>query len=225
MRRDAIFSTELAPIAPLQFSGGKDRPLSLLLPSYNCAVSIIVVSFNTRELLRECLASLIAECGRLPEGSAAEIIVVDNASRDGSAEMLAREFSTAATPVRLIASEVNLGFGVANNRAIEAARGRFIVLLNSDAFFHAGALGRALAQMEADPTAGVGGARLVNRDGSWQPAARSFPSIWRDACLLTGLAARLPHSRIFAAAERTWADPGQAAEVDWVTGAFMILRR
>lgn len=194
-------------------------------PTYPYTVSIIVVSFNTRELVRECLASLREECSRLPEGLVAEILVVDNASRDGSAEMIAAEFEGGGTPVRLIRSDVNLGFGVANNRALDAAQGRYLVLLNSDAFFHPGALVRAIAHMDSDRTAGIGGARLVHRDGSWQPAARRFPSVLHDAFVLTGLASRFPRSRIFAAAERTWADPAEPAEVDWVTGAFMILRR
>ncbi len=198
---------------------------SLVRPGFETTVSVIVVSFNTRDLLRECLAALRAECARLPEGLSAEILVVDNASRDGSAEMVAAEFSGPGTPVRLIRSEVNLGFGVANNRAIEAARGRYLILLNSDAFFHSGALARAIAHAEVDPSAGVGGARLVGRDGAWQPAARMFPSILRDAFVLTGLASRFPRSRFFSAAERTWADPAMPAEVDWVTGAFMIVRR
>jgi hypothetical protein len=213
--------------------------LGLLRPSYDYAVSVIVVSFNTRDLLRECLTSLRDECARLPEagvhadrsssvgpeGSAAEILVVDNASRDGSADMTAAEFFGSGVPVRLIRSEANLGFGVANNRAIEAAQGRYLVLLNSDAFFHPGALARALAHMEADPSAGIGGARLVGRDGAWQPSAHSYHSILRNAFILTGLASRFPRSRIFAAGQRTWADPLEPAEVDWVTGAFMILRR
>ncbi|HKN19862.1 MAG TPA: glycosyltransferase family 2 protein [Terracidiphilus sp.] len=194
-------------------------------PGYGCAVSVIVVSFNTRDLLRECLTSLREECARLPEGVSAEILVVDNGSRDGSADMVAAEFSGSGVPVRLIRSAVNLGFGVANNRAIEAAQGRYLVLFNSDAFFHSGALARAIAHMEADAAAGVGGARLVGRDGAWQPAARMFPTILRDAFILTGLASRFPRSRFFSAAERTWADPAVPAEVDWVAGAFMILRR
>ncbi len=199
--------------------------LGLLRPSYDYAVSVIVVSYNTRDLLRECLTSLRDECARLPEGSAAEILVVDNASRDGSADMVAAEFSGSGVPVRLIRSEVNLGFGVGSNRAIEAARGRYLVLLNSDAFFDSGALARAVAHMEADPTAGIGGARLVGRDGAWQPSAHSYHSILGNAFVLTGLAARFPRSRIFAADQRTWADPLEPAEVGWVTGAFMILRR
>ena len=199
--------------------------VELVRPNYDFTVSIIVVSFNTRELLRDCLTSLREECGRLPEGVTAEILVVDNASRDDSADMVAAEFSGSGVPIRLIRSDVNLGFGVANNRAIEAATGRYLVLLNSDAFFYSGSLACAIAHMETDGGAGVGGARLVGIDGSWQPAARMFPTIRRDAFVLTGLAARYPKSPFFSAAERTWADPADVAEVDWVTGAFMILRR
>ena len=196
----------------------------LLRPDYDYAVSIIVVSFNTCDLLRQCLKSARDECARLPAGVAAEVLVVDNASRDGSADMVATEFSS-GDPIRLIRSDVNLGFGVANNRAIEAARGRFLVLLNSDAFFEPGALAIALAHMEANHGAGIGGARLESPDGAWQPSARTFPGIVRDAFVLTGLASCFPRSRIFSAAERTWANPAEPAEVDWVTGAFMIVRR
>jgi len=192
---------------------------------YACTVSIVIVSYNTRELLQRCLDALVHECHRLSEGYSAEILVVDNASRDGSADMVERLYCAGTIPVKLFASKVNLGFGAANNLAIEAAEGRYIVLLNSDAFFHEGALEIALQQMEANPTAGAGGAQLVFEDGSWQPSARTFHSIWRDALVLTGLAARFPKSRIFGSPDRTWADVKQPAQVDWVTGAFMILRR
>lgn len=196
-----------------------------LLPSYPCAVSIVVVSFNTRELLRECLLSVLAECARLPGGATAEILVVDNASADGSADMVDREFTASPNPVRVIRSEVNLGFGAANNVAIEAAQGQYLVLLNSDAFFHPGALRVALEHMRANPTVGIGGGRLVGRDGAPQPSARCFHSIWMDALVLTGLSDRFPHSRIFGAPGRAWADPNQPADVDWIPGAFLILRR
>jgi len=202
-----------------------------LLASYPYDLSVVIISFNTRDLLRECLDSLLAECARLPESMAVEILVVDNASRDNSAEMVAREFVSASPEsnsrfvVRLISSNVNLGFGAANNVALEQAQGRYLVLLNSDAFFHEGALARAVELMDANPTTGVGGARLVSRDGGWQPSARCFHSIWNDALVITGLSGRFPHSRIFGAPDRTWADPNQAANVDWVPGAFSILRR
>lgn len=197
----------------------------LIRSSYGYTVSIVIVSYNTRELLARCLDSLLAECGRLGKGQTAEILVVDNASRDGSAAMVEARYHPTATPVRLVSSMVNLGFGVANNVAIEAAEGRHIVLLNSDAFLHEGALGRAIAAMEAHPQAGAGGARLLNENGSWQPSARAFHTLWRDAVVMTGMAARFPHTRLFGFPDRTWADAAEPAQVDWVTGAFMILRR
>ena len=187
---------------------------------YPCAASIVIVSFNTRELLRECLQSLLAECARLPKGQTAEVIVVDNASADGSAGMVAKDFSDAPTPVRLIQSNVNLGFGAANNLAIEAAQGKYIVLLNSDAFFHPGALALAIEHMDANPDAGIGGGRLVGRDGITQPSARVFHSVIRDALVLSGLAARG-----LGAEGLAWAQHEEPADVDWITGAFMILRR
>lgn len=182
-------------------------------PAHAHAVSILVVSFNTRELLHECLKAALAECARLPDKRTAEILVVDNASSDGSAEMVERDF---ANSVRIIRSPVNLGFGVANNLAIEAARGKYLVLLNSDAFFHPGALARALAHMESDPQAGAGGARLVGRDGAIQPSARTFHSVLGSMLALTGISAHT-----------TRIDTGATAPVpiDWVTGAFMMLRR
>lgn len=181
-----------------------------LRSSYTYDISIIVVSFNTCDLLYECLRSILAECGRLPSGVSAEVLVVDNASTDGSAQMVASEFAASSIPVMLFRSDVNLGFGAANNLAIEGAQGRYLVLLNSDAFFHPGALALAIEHMDADPSVGIGGARLVGRDGGWQPSARIFPSIWLDALVLMG---------------HTWPDPAQSAEVDWVPGAFTILRR
>lgn len=202
-----------------------------LLSAYPFDLSIVVVSFNTRELLRECLTSLLAECDRLPQPATAEIFVVDNASRDGSAEMVAADFVPlthapgSRVSICLIASDVNLGFGAANNLALEQARGRYLVLLNSDAFFHPGSLARAVAHMDANTATGIGGARLVSRDGAWQPSARRFHSIACDAMVMTGLSYRYPHSRIFGAPDRTWADPATPADVDWVPGAFSILRR
>jgi GT2 family glycosyltransferase len=201
-----------------------------LLPSYDYAVSVIVISFNTRDLLRECLQSIVAECASLPAGTTAEILVVDNASTDGSAEMVEREFVSPAGPVssctvRLIRSEVNLGFAAANNLAVEAARGHHLVLLNSDAFFHPGALRLSIQHMDANTKVGVGGARLVGPHGEWQPSARAFPTLWNVFVVFSGLATRCPKSRIFGAFDRTWASPDEQAEVDWVPGAFSILRR
>lgn len=196
-----------------------------LLPSYDYDISVIIVALNVRDLLRECLQSLLAECARLPQTTRVEVLVVDNGSGDGTSAMVSGEFGNSGIPVRLTRSEVNLGFASANNLAMTKTGGRYIVLLNSDAFFHAGALGRAIEHMESSPNAGVGGGLLVGRDGSWQPSGRLFPSVWRDALVITGLSSRLRKSRIFGAPDRTWADPNESAEVDWVPGAFAIMRR
>jgi GT2 family glycosyltransferase len=181
------------------------------------SVSIVIVSFNTKALLRECLESVRAECAGIPS----EILVVDNISRDGSADMVETEFPD----VRLIRSAINLGFAAANNRAFPHVAGRYVVLLNSDAFLHPGALGEAINHMDADDRIGLGGARLVGRDDSWQPSARLYPSVLNDFLTLSGLAAKYPKSRFFGRFDRTWADPDLAEDVDWVPGAFSIVRK
>jgi GT2 family glycosyltransferase len=185
-------------------------------PNNPVDVSIILVSFNTREVLRESLQSIERERG----GLRTEVFVVDNNSTDGSQAMVEAEFPQ----VRLLRSAVNLGFGAANNKALELAQGRYIVLLNSDAFLCAGALRLAVEHMDSQPEAGLGGARLVGRDHSWQPSARMFPSILSDFLVVSGLAHRFPKSRFFGYFDRTWADQNVAAEVDWVPGAFSIIR-
>ncbi len=179
-------------------------------------VSIIIVSYNTREVLRECLHSVLKEV----KGFAIEILVVDNASSDGSPEMIDAEFPE----VHLLRSETNLGFGAANNLALAIARGRYFVLLNSDAFFTSGALGRAIRHMDETPDCALGGSRLVGRDGSAQPSSRCFHSVLNDVLVLSGLASRYPKSRFFGRFDRTWADLEVPASVDWVPGAFCILR-
>ncbi len=179
-------------------------------------VSVVVVSLNTRNVLRECLESVRRETRSLR----VQMIVVDNGSADGSQQMVEVEFPEAL----LIRSEVNLGFGGANNLGFESARGKYIVLLNSDAFLTEGALERSVLHMEENPKAGIGGARLIGRDGSWQPSARKFPTILDDLIVRMGLAARFPRSRFFGRFDRTWANAMEPAEVDWVPGAYSIIR-
>ena len=153
--------------------------------------------------------------------------MVDNASRDGSADMVASGFSGPRVPVRLIRSDVNLGFGAANNRAIEAAQGRYLVLLNSDAFFHPGALARA--------TRAHGSRRLRGH----RRRARSVGQRWRAGsrrracfppfCAMPLFLPASPPAFPAPASSPPPSAPGpillEPAEVDWVTGAFMILRR
>jgi GT2 family glycosyltransferase len=180
-------------------------------------ISILIVSFNTRDRLRDCLDTLRAQTGDIQ----LETVVVDNASHDGSAEMVQAEFPN----VRLIRSATNLGFGNGNNLALQEAKGRYVVLLNSDAQLPPKALSDALALMGAAPNVGMGGGRLLAPDGSFQPSARRFPSLLDEFLTLSGLAAKFPQSRFFGRFDRTWADPGLSADVDWVPGAFAIIRR
>ena len=179
-------------------------------------LSVIIVSYNTRDVLRLCLQHL-HECA---EGLSLEIIVVDNASRDGSVEMLEEDHPE----IQVIRSQTNLGFAGANNCAMRLARGRYILLLNSDAFLKPGALVLAVDHMDRHPNVGLAGGRLIWEDQSWQPSARAFPSVVNDFLILSGLASRFPRSRFFGRPEWTWADPMKPAEVDWVPGAFAIIR-
>lgn len=179
-------------------------------------VSVVIVSFNTRDVLRECLEALARES----EGLRVQTLVVDNGSKDGSIEMLQADFPA----VELIVSPENLGFGRANNLAFEQARGRYLVLLNSDAFLTPGSLRLSVEHMDTDSRIGLGGGRLIGRDGGSQPSARRFPTLVTDTFVYSGLASRYPRSRLFGSYDRTWADLAQAAEVDWVPGAYSIIR-
>jgi GT2 family glycosyltransferase len=180
-------------------------------------VSVLIVSFNTVEVLRKCLEHLKGGF----EGLRAEVIVVDNNSLDGSGQMVASNFPE----VRLILSSNNLGFAAANNLAFQAARGQYLVLLNSDAFAAMDAIPRAFAHMQSDSSIGAGGARLIGTDGSWQPSVRSFPSVLNGILTFTGLPDRYPKSRFFGRVDYTWADPSTPTDGDWVPGAFMIIRQ
>lgn len=180
-------------------------------------LSVVIVSYNTREVLRACLNSLF----KAAKWVEMEVIVVDNSSRDGSAEMVQQDFPD----VQVIASKVNLGFAAGNNLGFEKVRGRYVLLLNPDALLEEDALIRALDHMEANPLAGMGGGRLLGRDGSEQPSARLFPSLLNEILALSGLAARFPKSRFFGRFDRTWDVSGTAISIDWVPGAFTIIRR
>ena len=191
-------------------------PSSFKKPTAVVEVSIVVVSYNTRDLLHECITSMLDNTRDIE----AEIFVVDNGSTDGSVAMIESEFPQ----ISLIQSQVNLGFGVANNLAIQRATGRYIVLLNSDAFFTPDSLNRAIRHMDETPACGLGGALLKGRNGEWQPSAKTFHSITNDLVVFTGLADKFPKSKLFGRMSRTWADEGESACVDWVPGAFAIIR-
>jgi GT2 family glycosyltransferase len=178
-------------------------------------LDIVIVSFRSRELLARCLRSLEAH----PAAAGTTVQVVDNASADGTAELVAREFPE----VRLHANDRNAGFAAASNQGIRAGAARFVLLLNPDTVVEAGTLDRLLAVMDDHPEVGISGPRLVREDGELDHAAkRSFPTPLSAFGYFSGFG-RLTGGR---GALAGYTAPGVAGgPVDAVNGAFMLIRR
>ena len=188
-------------------------------------LAIVIVSWNTRDLLRDCLASVCAD-----HGLDVEVCVVDNASTDGSPEMVEREFPQ----MRVIRSLRNGGFAYANNLGLKASGldsiadegiPRYALLLNSDTVIPADGLAQMMAFLDAHPEAGAAGPKLVRLDGTLDLACRrSFPTPEVSFYHFTGLSKLFPFSPRFARYDLTYLDPDELTEVDSVNGAFMMVR-
>jgi GT2 family glycosyltransferase len=181
-------------------------------------VSVVIVSYESRELLARCLEALAADAAR---AASTEIIVVDQASRDGTAAWLAAEHPG----VKLVALGENVGFGAGNNRGAERARGRWLLLLNNDAFVRPGAIDELVRFAEARPEIGAAGPRLLWPDGRLQRSCRRFPTVFRLATEFLYLRKLAPRSRIlngFYYGEFAHDEPWR---VDWLTGACLLVRR
>ncbi len=177
-------------------------------------LSVIVVNWNTRELLAQCLNSIYAN----PPNCEFDIWVVDNASSDGSAQMVREQFSN----VRLIENGENLGFARANNQAIRESIGTHLLFLNSDTVVQSDALTRLLDFQCTHPQAGIIGAFLLNRDGSPQPSALRFPSFWSETFFAFGLDSRLPFALWLG---RRGHFMGEWVRSDCVSGAAFMIKR
>ena len=173
-------------------------------------LSIVIVNWNTADLLVSCLRS-IAGTVSLPH----EILVVDNASDDGSRERVQRDFPR----VRLLALESNVGFARANNRALTAAAGRFLLLLNPDTELRAAAVESVVSFLETNPSAGIAGPPLWNADGSHQPSVQIFPTLASELLHQTMFHRILP-TRLRREARRR-----DTRRVEVVTGAALCIRR
>jgi GT2 family glycosyltransferase len=179
-------------------------------------VSIVIPSWNTRELLRACLASL--ERHGLPHS---ETIVIENASGDGSADMVAREFPR----VRLVRNAENVGFARGCNQGLRLARGRHALLLNADTEVHAGALALLLAWLDQHPEYGAAAPRLVHPDGSTQRACQAFPTLATALWFGTPLERWFPDSReLRRYFLRDW-DQEDDRDVEQPPAACLMLRR
>lgn len=182
-------------------------------------VSVVIVSYNARELLGRCLAAVYGAGGA---GVSLETIVVDNESTDGSADWVREHFPQ----VRVIDAGRNGGMGFGNNVGMLAASGRTMLLLNSDAFLEPGSLRAMLARLDSRPDVGLVGPRLRNEDRSLQRSVRGFPSLWRLATEFFYLRKFAPRSsRVFNGFYGAGFAHDTDAEVEWVMGAVMLVRR
>lgn len=195
-------------------TGHPDAMRALTPSSFEVDVSAIVVNHNTAHLLGRMFDALEVSRGDLR----LQVIVVDNASRDNSVEALRALHPEA----ELIANSTNPGFGRANNQALPHVRGRYVLLLNTDAFVSPDTLPKTVSYMDAHPHCGVLGVKLVGEDGALQPSCRYFPTPWNTFLAANGLQKTFPGTRLIDDLE--W-DHASVHECDWVPGCFYLIRR
>ncbi len=177
-------------------------------------VTVVVVNYNTAHLLDRMFAALDAARGELR----LQVIVVDNASRDNSVEILRNQHPD----TELIVNPTNVGFGRANNQALTRARGRYVLLLNTDAFISSDTLEKTVKFMDTHPRFGVLGVTLVGFDGSLQPSCRYFPTPCNVFLASTGLKRFFPGTRLVD--DMSW-DHASERECDWVPVCYYLVRR
>jgi hypothetical protein len=178
-------------------------------------LSVVIVSWNTREMLRDCLESLFAS----RHSACLEVFVVDNGSSDGSPEMVASAFPLA----HLIRNSDNRGFAAANNQAIRLATGRHVLLLNSDTLVHEGVIDASIRYMDENPDVGAMGCKVLNADGTVQTTCSRFPTLLNLALLTTGLfkVPGIPGARRYRMED--WQRDDER-DVDVVSGCYLIVR-
>jgi hypothetical protein len=180
-----------------------------------CPLSVIIVSWNTRDLLVSCLDSLAAP-GGAPDGT--EVVVVDNASTDDSVAYVRKRYPW----VILLERPSNSGFAAATNYGLARAHGAHLLLLNSDTWVQPGALAAMMEYLERHPHAGAVGADVRNPDGSPQPCAGVAPSLFSEICSVIGLDKKV---RALTERRRSASPAGTHLVRDWVLGAALMVRR
>lgn len=182
-------------------------------------ISIVIVSWNTLSLLRDCLRSIYEETTK----HSFEIFVVDNHSPDGSAEMVTHEFPE----VKLIANDQNKGFAPANNQALEQAEGTYVMLLNPDTLVKAGAIDKMIgyAEQHKDQKLGILTCKLLNGDGSLQRSVNRFYSFWRSFVENRFFASLFGKLGIRSNFFMSYWEHDTIREIDWAFGAVMLFHR
>jgi GT2 family glycosyltransferase len=181
------------------------------------SISILIVSWNTRELLRACLHSIRSAA----PACLLEVIVVDNGSVDGSPEMVESDFSE----VRLVRAEVNLGFAKGNNVAMKLARGSVFALVNSDALVHRGALETLVGYLDQHPKVALVGPRVTGGDGLLQRSCRHFPGLWNTLCRAFALDRLFGGRSVFSGYEVPPSRHEVLHEAEVLSGCFCVARR
>jgi hypothetical protein len=181
-------------------------------------LSIIIVNYNVKEFLQNLLDSL----KKAAQDFSHEIIVVDNASDDGSIEVIEERYSS----IKLIKNQKNIGFGKANNQALKIANGKYLLLINPDTIVKENTFHKLIKFLESANDAGIVGCKVLNPDGTLQLACRrGFPGPWTSFTKITGLSRLFPKSKIFARYHLTYLNENETYEVDAISGAFMFIRR
>jgi GT2 family glycosyltransferase len=176
------------------------------------------VNYNVKEFLQNLLHSIEKASLNISH----EIIIVDNASDDGSVELILEKFPS----IKLIANTENLGFGKANNQALEIAEGKYLLLINPDTIVSEDTLDKMIRFFQDNFEAGLTGCKILNPDGTLQLACRrSFPGPWTSFCKVTGLSNLFPKSKLFARYNLTYLDEDQTHEVDAISGSFMMIKK
>ncbi len=181
-------------------------------------LSIVIVNYNVRYFLEQCLQSVYKSGQHLDM----EVFVVDNNSVDGSVEMVRAKYPQ----VRLVANDKNIGFSRANNQAIKQAKGRYILLLNPDTVLEDDTLPKVLSFMDAHPDAGGLGVKMLDGRGRFLPESkRGLPTPSVAFYKIFGLSALFPKSKVFGKYHLGYLDNNSIHEVDVLSGAFMLLRK
>lgn len=181
-------------------------------------LSIIIVNYNVKEFLQNLLHSIEKASSNISK----EIIVIDNASDDGSVEVIKDKFPS----VNLIENKINVGFGRANNQGLAVAKGKYILFINPDCIVSEDTFDKMISFFESHPYCGLAGCKILNSDGTLQLACRrSFPGPWTSFTKVTGLSNIFPTSKIFARYNLTYLDKNKTYEVDAVSGSFMMIRK
>ncbi len=181
-------------------------------------LSIIIVNYNVKEFLENLLNSLDKATRKIRS----EVIVVDNASDDGSIELIKGKFSN----IKLIENKENVGFSKANNLGLKIAKGEYLLLLNPDTIVEEETFEIMVSFFRKNPEVGLAGCKILNPDGTLQLGCRrSFPGPWNSFCKVSGLSALFPKNKLFSKYNLTYLDENQTHEVDAISGSFMMLRK